>query len=95
MSLVANLTVGAIAILAVTGRASANRIAVTNQGPGTLFFQVVAHGATSTLTTSNGTQVTSPAQFDVTPAAVDFPTGFDVYLISGTSTTANVQTLPI
>jgi hypothetical protein len=96
MSLVGNLAVGATAVLALSSKPGTRQINIPNLGTGTLFYQTVVQNAAPTLTTSNGTRVPNPGAVDnviVTPG-LDLPTGFDLYLISGSSTTAWVQTAP-
>ncbi len=92
--LAANIAVGATAVLALSSKPGTRQLNISNLGTGTLFYNVVPLGAASTLTTGNGTAVTgSPQEFIL--GVVDPPTGFDVYLISGSTTTASVQTVPL
>ena len=95
MALVANFAVTSTAALALSSKPATRQLNISNLGAGTLYYQTVPHGAATTLTTSNGTQVTgNPQEFILTPG-IDPPSGFDVYLISGTTTTAQIQTVPL
>jgi hypothetical protein len=93
------LTVGTTKVLALTTQFPTRQLTFINLGSGTLYYQVVAQGATSTLTTSNGTAVApesdpvytplNPSQTVTQPCALA-----DVYLISGSSTLAYVGSEP-
>ena len=91
------IAVGATAVLAITTRAPTRALNITNTGSGTLYYNTVQHGAASTLTTGNGTQIsgTGPTNVQLTPLGSGNPVGLDVYLISGSTTTASVQAVPL
>ena len=93
------LTVGTTAIKALTTQFPTRQLTLINLGAGTLFYQVVAMGAASTLTTSNGTAVAPESDPVYTPLnpgqTVTKPTQqSDVYVISGSSTLAYVGAEP-
>jgi hypothetical protein len=80
---------------------STRAIVVTNNGSGagTVYVQLVATGTPSTLTTSNYTFVVpaqpNPYTYVIPPAfAALLPTGIDIWLISNTTATVNVQQVP-
>jgi hypothetical protein len=88
-----NLAVSGTALLALSSKPGTRQLQITNQGPGTLFYNTVPTGTASTLTTGNGTQVLTESLIPL--GVIDPPTGFDVYVISGTNTVASVQTVPL
>jgi hypothetical protein len=97
MSLAAQIAVGATALKVLSTRAATRSLTITNWGAGTLFYNAVQHGAAATLTTGNGTQITGaqPNEFPLTPLGSGDPNGLDVYVISGSTTTASVQAVPL
>lgn len=97
MGLNASVAVTSSRGLAISARPASRAYNVQNLGAGTLYYQIVSKGAASNLTTGNGTQITGSAvtNIQITPLGANEPTGTDLYLISGTSTTASCQTVPI
>ncbi len=98
MSLVSSFAVASTAVLALSSLPATRAINLTNNGAGTLLYQVVAHGVVTTLTTGNGTAVAGIGQVNnvqLSPLGASQPSGVDLYLISGTSTTAAVQSVPV
>ena len=93
--LAANIAVTGTAGLALSSKPGTRQLNIAILGAGTLYYNTVAHGAASTLTTGNGTAVTGEAPNIFVLGVVDPPIGFDVYLISGSTTTASVQTVPL
>lgn len=94
--LVSNLAVGAAAVLVLTSKPMTRQLALSNFGPGTLFYETGPRGYTPTLTTANGKAVSgeNPNIVVLTPG-LDTSTGFDLYAISGSTTTMSAQTLPL
>lgn len=90
-----NITVGPTAVWALASKPGTRQLRISNLGTGTLFYKTVPAGTAATLTTGNGTPVTGENPNVFVLGVVDPPVGFDVYLISGTSTTASVQTVPL
>jgi hypothetical protein len=84
-----------------TAKPGIRQVNVTNNGSGsgTVYVQLVATGTAPTLTTSTYTfsvpAQPNPYEYILTPGLASLmPQGFDIWIISNTTATVNVQTVP-
>jgi hypothetical protein len=112
MALVSNFAVTSTRALVLSSKPGTRQVNFTNNnvGSGSVYYGLVARGATSALTTGNGTLIPSqpnPYELILTPGfqasyastlppgSNDLSQGFDLYLISNTTAQISVQTVPI